>query len=259
MSMPPIPTLLDHLGNRPVSFYPPILNIEHNEWFFRRATWSELLVVNSRTAQEIWIPRRFLGEISQIEDPVVIVGLVKELEYRMGAVWPYQRRVIEMPIAVGDTMRTAQRPLEAPAPVVGIRLESSTDSRIGRLILVTVAIGIVASLVAITVLRDGIPRPRIRYTASDQDFLQLGRDDDYFAVVRKLGAPSAERWQTETGEIQYRGLWYKGRGYIVILMGGNRRDARYIGTVDDNWNPVHDVALPSGGTTRSMLRGIKKF
>jgi hypothetical protein len=42
-------------------------------------------------------------------------------------------------------------------------------------------------------------------------------------------------------------------------MGGNRRDVRYIGTVDDNWNPIHDVALPSGGTTRSMLRGIKKF
>src|SRR2546427_9258778 len=98
MSLPPI-SPLEHLGNRPFSFYPPILNVEHNEWFFRRGTWSEILVVNSRDGQEIWIPRRFLGEISQIEDPVVIVGLVKELEYKAGAVWPHQRRVIQMPVA----------------------------------------------------------------------------------------------------------------------------------------------------------------
>ncbi len=90
MSLPPI-SPLEHLGNRPFSLYPPILNIEHNEWFFRRGTWSEILVVNSRDGQEIWIPRRFLGEISQIEDPVVIVGLVKELEYKAGAVWPHGR------------------------------------------------------------------------------------------------------------------------------------------------------------------------
>ncbi len=37
---------------------------------------------------------------------MVIVGLLKELEYKEGAVWPYQRRVIEMPVAVGDA-RTA--------------------------------------------------------------------------------------------------------------------------------------------------------
>ena len=101
MSLPPISSL-EHLGNRAFSFYPPILNIEHNEWFFRRASWSEILVMNSRSKEEIWIPRRFLGEISQIEDPVVIVGLVKELEYKAGAVWPHQRRVIEMPMAVGE-------------------------------------------------------------------------------------------------------------------------------------------------------------
>ena len=114
MSIPPIPPPLDHLGVRSFSFYPAILNIEHNEWLFRKATWSEILVHNVKTNEELWIPRRFLGEISRIEDPVVIVGLVKELEFRMGAVWPYQRRVIEMPIAVGDTVRTAQRPSKLP-------------------------------------------------------------------------------------------------------------------------------------------------
>ena len=91
---------------------PPILNIEHNEWLFRKATWSEILVVNCKTSNEIWIPRRFLGEVSRIEDPVLIVGLNRELEYKAGAVWPYQRRVIEMPVAVGGS--AASNP--APAP-----------------------------------------------------------------------------------------------------------------------------------------------
>ena len=111
MSSPVIPPPLEALRNRPFSFYPAILNIEHNKWQYRKATWTDVLVVNARTGQEIWIPRRFLGEISRIEDPVVIVGLLKELEYKEGAVWPYQRRVIEMPIAVG----ASARPL-SPAP-----------------------------------------------------------------------------------------------------------------------------------------------
>src|SRR6266480_572766 len=97
MSIPPIPPPLEHLGARPFSFYPAILNIEHNEWLFRKATWSEVLVYNVKTSEEIWIPRRFMGEVSRIEDPVVIVGLVKELEYRGGGILPHQRRVIEMP------------------------------------------------------------------------------------------------------------------------------------------------------------------
>src|SRR6266446_9838837 len=109
MSIPPIPPPLETLGPRPFSFYPAILNIEHNEWLYRKSTWSEILVYNVKTGEEIWIPRRFIGELSRIEDPVVIVGLIKELEYRGGAVLPYQRRVIEMPIAVGDTPRGSSR------------------------------------------------------------------------------------------------------------------------------------------------------
>ena len=31
---------------------------------FRKATWSEVLVYNVKTNEEIWIPRRFLGEVS---------------------------------------------------------------------------------------------------------------------------------------------------------------------------------------------------
>ena len=101
MSSPPIPPLLDHLATRPFSFYPPIVSIERNEWLYRKSTWSEILVVNCKSGEEVWIPRRFVGEVSRVDDPVLIVGLTKELEYKAGSVWPYQRRVLEMPVAVG--------------------------------------------------------------------------------------------------------------------------------------------------------------
>src|SRR4051794_11333455 len=106
MASPPIPPSLEHLSTRPFSFYPPIINVEHNEWLFRKATWSEILVVNCKSGTEVWISRRFIGEIARIDDPVLIVGLTRELEYKGGAVWPFQRRVIEMPVAVGGAPTT---------------------------------------------------------------------------------------------------------------------------------------------------------
>lgn len=257
---PPIPPPLEALRHRPFSFYPAILGIEHNEWQYRKATWSEALVVNARTGQEIWIPRRFLGEISRIEDPVVIVGLVRELEYKGGAVWPHQRRVIEMPMAVGAAMPPSLVPRKAePAPVVGIRLESKTDSNIFRLVGGALVVGIVAAYFVVNLYRGGPPRPRITYTAKDQSYLDLTARDDYWAVVHKLGAPARDRWQSETGAIQYRAMSYSDRAYTVILMGAGRQGASYIGTLDENWKPLHAVELPHGGNTDSLLRGLRRF
>jgi hypothetical protein len=248
MSLPPMSSL-EHLGNRAFSFYPPILNLENNEWFFRRASWAEILVMNSRSKEEIWIPRRFLGEISQIEDPVVIVGLVKELEYRAGAVWPHQRRVIEMPIAVGERTRTLPPPGDRLAPVIGIRTPSVTDSRVGKLVGFTILVGVVASFVAVNVLRQVALKP---------PYLELASGDDYAVVVRKLGPPAEDHWQTETAA-QFRSLWYPQRGCFVILMGDAGSNARYIGAMDTGWKPMHWVALPARGSMLSTLRGLKKF
>jgi hypothetical protein len=245
MSLPPMSSL-EYLGNRAFSFYPPILNLENNEWFFRRASWAEILVMNSRSKEEIWIPRRFLGEISQIEDPVVIVGLVKELEYRAGAVWPHQRRVIEMPLAVGERPRTLPPTGAGLAPVIGIRTPSVTDSRMGKLVGFTILVGVVASFVAVNVLRQ-------------VSLNELAPDDDYPTVVRKLGPPAEDHWQSETAAIQFRSLWYPQRAYYVILMGNARSDARYIGKMDARWKPIHSVPLHAGGSTLSTLRGLKKF
>jgi len=125
VSVPPIPTPLDDLGRRPFSFYPPIVGIEHNEWLYQRATWSEVQVINTKTNSELWLPRRFLGAVSSIEEPIMIVGLAKELEYKGGSLIPLERRVIEMPRAAIHSPRFPGSPAEPerPAPVVGIRLE----------------------------------------------------------------------------------------------------------------------------------------
>jgi hypothetical protein len=262
MASPPIPPSLEHLVTRPFSFYPPIINVEHNEWLFRKATWSEILVVNCKSGAEIWISRRFVGEVSRIDDPVLIVGLNRELEYDGGAVWPYQRRVIEMPVAVGGgsivpSPRTQER--SAPAPIVGIRLESN-DRRIVKLIGGAMAVGILLCIFALNINKVGEIRQRTAvFTAKDQQFLELSGRDNYLTVVQKLGAPASDRWQSETNTIQVRALGYPDRKYTAILMGTDRRTAAYIGTMDENWKPIHSVELHSGGTTSPLLRNLKRF
>jgi len=260
MSVQPIPPPVEHLGQRPFSFYPPILNTEHNEWVFRRATWSEILVVNTKTNAEIWVPRRFVGEISRIEEPVMILGLLKELEYKSGQVWPSSRRVIEIPRAVNEGFReTTESSAPSPAPVVGIRLESGPESRIGKLIGAVLITGILACFLLVNFFRSGRDGSRITYAPVVQTSLGLTGQDDYFAVVRRMGTPSGDHWKSETGEMQYRILSYPTQGLSVILMGADRNKALYIGALDRNWRPVDSVALPNGGSTASMLRSIQRF
>jgi len=254
MASPPIPPSLDHLSARPFSFYPAILNVEHNEWLFRKATWSEFLVVNCKSGLEIWIPRRFVGEVSRIDDPVRIVGLSRELELKGGMVLPYQPRVIQMPIAVGGSpaVSTTAPDRGAPARIVGIRLESS-DRRILKLIGGAVAFAIVLYLLAVNFTRIGELRQHYVYTArEDQSFLGLGKKDDYVAVKLKLGEPATDT-ATEVGTIHFRALGYPGRKFTVILMGADRQSATYIGAMDENWKPI------SGGDAAALLRSLKRF
>jgi len=262
MASPPIPPSLDHLTTRPFSFYPAILNIEHNEWLFRKATWSEILVVNCKSGAELWIPRRFMGDVSRIDDPVLIVGLNRELEFKGGAVWPYQPRVIQMPVAVGGSAFppsevSTDRP--APAPVVGIRLEPS-DKRIFKLIGTALGFAILAYILALNLNKITEIRQRtVTFSTKDQQFLDLSGRDDYVAVIQKLGQPETDRWKSDSGMIQYRALSYPDRKYTIILMGKDRNSANYIGAMDEQWKPVHSVELHSGGTTTSLLRSLSRF
>src|ERR1017187_179907 len=97
MGSTPTPPSLDQLAGRTFAFYPALLGVVHNEWRFEKATWSEILVTNTQTGSEIWIPRRLVGEVSRTDDPILIVGLNRELEIKSGMVVAHQRRVISMP------------------------------------------------------------------------------------------------------------------------------------------------------------------
>ena len=251
-----LPPPYDQVGHRPFSFYPAIVNVEHNEWRLRRATWSEMLVVNTKSNVEIWIPRRFLGELSRTDEPVMIVGLNKELEYKAGQILPFVRRVIEMPRAVNDSPRSsAPAPEIKPGDVVGIRFESS-EKRVGKLILTALAGGVLACVLLVFLFRGD---RNVRFAPVLQSELGLTATDDYHAVKRKLGEPSSDQWKSEEGAMQYRVLKYPSQGISVILMGSERDRALYIGAVDANGRPVHAVSLPGGRDTSALLRSLRGF
>jgi hypothetical protein len=159
MASPPIAPTLMHLAARPFSFYPAIAGFTHNEWRLRKPGWQDWVVVNTHTQEEISIPRRFVGEISTTDHPVLIVGLLRELRCENGIALPTQRRVIEMPLAAGGEGDPRPRPRHSgPAPVIGIRLEPRRTHRImklvgGALALAIFIYGATANLIRIATAR----------------------------------------------------------------------------------------------------------
>ena len=250
MPAPHIPTPLEQLGHRPFSFYPAIQNIQHNEWQFRRAHADEIQVVNTKSQQEFWIPRRFLSGVSSIEEPVVIVGLLKELECREGIVVPHVRRVIEMPRAVNDVPRPW---LAAPergqlAPVVGIRVESSAESQKSRKLLGAVAAGILTCIVGMVVFRDATAGSRARFFgAASRLSLPFTANDDYESIVSRIGYPESSRSRPSPDGRAFYLLRYPDRGFTVVLLGGDRAHAFYVGALGRGGRVVHSVMLPNGG------------
>ncbi len=149
-----LPGLLGLTAGRSFSLYPPIHGIAQNEWRFRRASWSEFVVVNTHSGEEACIPRSFVGDVSA-NAPMIIVGLRREMEWRDGIAVPYRRPVVELPIAVNDFARSSvseSRPAH-PAPVISIRLESRPPVKTGRKAVVVIMLGVVASAVIADVVR----------------------------------------------------------------------------------------------------------
>ncbi len=139
------------------------MNVEHNEWILRHASWTDFQVINTKTKTELCVPRRFVGEGALVEEPVMIVGLVKELEYREGAVLPHVRRVIEMPRAVNASAPARRNELMAGvppriAPVVGIRIENEPKSRLWRVLVAAVAAAVLVC-VAVVILVQSVVVP----------------------------------------------------------------------------------------------------
>lgn len=251
MAVSPIPPPLAHLGGRSFSFYPAILNAGHNEWVYRSASWSDVQVRNTKTNEEVSVPRRYLGEISRVDAPVMIVGLLIELECREGVVWPVERRVIEMPRAVNDIPRPHLARSSSRAPVVGIRLENDRTSRAARIAVGGVALGVAGCILAISLFRGGVIATRAFYAPVSHADLPFTSMDDRSAVVRALGEPAEDRRLEHQG-VLYEALAYPQRRLYVILIGQQREDARYLGTVDWNWRPVH-------GPGYNVLRRLPKF
>ncbi|HEY7307666.1 MAG TPA: hypothetical protein VH601_26315 [Bryobacteraceae bacterium] len=157
MSAPLVPSPLDYVGRRPFAFYPAIKNAQPNEWLLGTGSWSEVQVVNAHTGRELWVPRPYVGAVSETEGPLLIVGLTKDLEYREGIIEPCVKRIIEMPHVEAEqsAARTEVNRLRhnaGPASVVGIRLPERSDSSMNKA-LATLAIGalmvcLLAALVA---------------------------------------------------------------------------------------------------------------
>jgi hypothetical protein len=250
MSIAPLPTPLQHLGGRRFSFYPPIRNLEPNEWLYRRATWSECVVVNTRSGEEVWVPRIFLGEVSRIDEPVMIVGLNRQLEWRSGKIMPLERRVIEFPVAVSDSHAPARS--GQPAPVINIRLEPKPEARAWKWIGVAAILGAVAFTIVADVARQTQWRQRADLSRGYRSYLQLGAEDDYASIIRKLGLPSRTGSHVANARV-FRSLTYTARRYSVILMGPTKDDARYIGTLDLHGRVLDVVRLPDGSSGESLL------
>ncbi len=261
MSAPPVPPFFEPFGRRPFAFFPAIQNVAHNKWFYRKSTWSEVLVENTRTHEEIWIPRRYLGELSRVDEPVMMVGLMLELELHAGRILPAERRVIEMPLAVneGPRPRIQRPPAQGPAAVVGIRVESPAQSRMARFILGGISLGIVGCVLLVSFYRGGVLGNRIVYGLVTRSDLALASLDNYDSIVWRLGRPAEERWQSTGSGLQHGLLGYPRRGLYIILRGHDRSDAHYIGALDRNWNPVHSVELPGQGSSYWLLRALPRF
>ena len=259
-----IPPPVAQLGARPFSFYPAILNIRHNEWLYESATWSEVLVRNTGSNETLSIPRRYVGDVSSVEAPVMIVGLLAELEYRAGAVCPAKRHVIQMPLAVNDGGKSAfaVRPARIgtePAPVIGIRLEDATHSRMPKMLLGGVALGVAGCVLAISLFRGGLIASRAFYAPVAQQDLGLQASDDYQSVIQVLGAPSRDTWQSDARDRAFHILWYPRHRLYVVLMAEGAGDAHYIGTLDRYWRPIHTVLLPDRSNSYRALASLRRY
>ena len=258
MPSPPLPPAFEQLESREFSFFPAIVGIEHNLWRFQEANWSEVQVANCKTGSEIWVPRRYIGAAST-EEPIPIVGLTRELEFKGGMLSPHQKRLVKMPPAVASNAGEPEG--DDPAARQASKRVRLEPSDIGVLKLVAVALGCMMLFYVVGVnfqrIKDWRPR-RIVYTVKDQGFLDLTARDDRFAIVQKLGDPGTDH-SKEVGAIFYESLTYPDRRYTVILMGSDFKSLAYVGTMDDNWRPVHFIILKGGGSTESLLRTLPRF
>lgn len=254
---------LDQLADREFSFYPSIGNVETNLWRMVDANWSEFLVENQSDRTQVWVPRRYLGDVSASDRPVMIVGLNRALDYKAGQVWPVQKRVIEMPrVPAGEvreeTVEVEKTGLQSHMMNNGIRLDDS-EKKVGRLILMALGGAILLVAVVVGYFRGVNSGEIVSFKTVVQESLGLGPEDDYFAVVRKLGQPETDRWKAEGESVQYRVLAFPKQKLNVILAGRERGQALYVGALDSDWQVVDSVNQRGGSNTYAVLSKLPRF
>lgn len=250
------------LSGRRFAFYPAIRGIEHNEWTLEGETWSEILAKNVETGQEIWIPRNHLGEVSSSDSPVLIVGLKRELIYKAGSIVIFRSPLVEMPGKPAPRPPAANATEPEPPPV----RDSSTEARTFSLIAKALAIGLFAAFLITLFLAGGLRNPLASWfqadvSTADQRYLSLTSQDDYHNVVAKMGKPEREEWITkDDADLQFQALFYPSRRYMLILMGGERGNQRYIGALHDPERKILDAArLSAGGDASAMMKNLPEF
>jgi hypothetical protein len=264
----PFPPPLDRLAGREFSFYPSIENVPENLWTLREANWSEFLVENRSDASQIWVPRRYLGEVSSTDRPVMIVGLNRQLEFKAGQVWPVAKRVIPMPrVPSGEPAPVAESSGRGSSGKVNpadtmlgaaIRLDSS-EKKVGRLILIALGVIAFVSTIALLLLRNDRSPDALVFKGVVQQSLGLSPEDDYLGVINKLGNPTEERFRAAGENSYYRLLAYKDRNVNVILAGREENTMRYVGAVDNDWKVIDSVTLKGGSNTYLLLSRMTRF
>ncbi|MEZ5392042.1 MAG: hypothetical protein R2724_04000 [Bryobacterales bacterium] len=248
---------------RRFAFYPAIRNVEHNEWTLEGETWSEILAKNVETGQELWIPRNHLGEVSSSDSPVLIVGLKRELEQKAGTVFPFRNPVVQMPGKPTPRPSADEGPEPEPPPP---NRDSSTEAHTLSLIGKALVIGLVAAFLITVFAMGGFHNPiaglfQPDVSTADQRYLALTNQDAYHDVVAKMGKPEREEWLTkDDADLQFQALFYPSRRYVLILMGGERGNQRYIGALHDPERKVLDSArLSGGGDASAMMKNLPEF
>ncbi len=251
MHISPLPAALQQLGGRSFSFFPPLRNTEHNRWIYRRASWSEIVVVNARSGEEVCVPRAFVGEVSIAANPAVVVSLKRELEWKDGALRAYQCPVIELPVAVNQSGYVTPHP-ERLAPVVSIRLEPPPASYKGRKIGVGLMLSALACWIGVSIERQGQSHRRDDDLKLSRSYLQLNAGDDYTSVVGKLGPPSGERFLNGA-----RILDYPMRQFSVVLAGAPGYP-RYVGALDPLGRVLNAAPSQDGASASRYLRSLAR-
>jgi hypothetical protein len=252
-----LPPLIEEIGSRRFAFHPPVANVAPNDWRLAGVSVTSLRVVNSVSGLEVAVPKQFLGPVTDVENGRLFVSLVKELEFRDGAAWPRGRRVVEMPRAAlsgsVEERPGLARPTAGPAPVIGIRLQRSTDTPLGRFVLIAGVGAALVSILAVGVFRDWVSPPVSLSHRVPHSDLGLSGGDDYRAVTQKLGFPLTDRVAKITAEEQLRALTYPQFKVTVLLFSRTNRPERYVGMVDPNWRIVHWVGSENSKTILSRV------